>query len=159
MAAASPSPITLKSRIDPCTLLTSDELKTIQGEALRTAIPSERETSKLIIAQCYYELPATTKSVVVNVTTAKERGTSFKEIWRDTQPVNVGGGQPAGTAHKGSPEKVSGLGDDAYWVETAGALYVLKKEAILRIGIGGADDSQTKLEKLKTLAQKALARI
>lgn len=40
----------------------------------------------------------------------------------------------------------------------AGALYVLKEDAILRISVGGASDIKTKLEKSKTLAQKALAR-
>jgi len=158
-ANASPSPISLKSRIDPCTLLTSDELKAVQGEALQTTLPSEREYGEYLIAQCYYQLPTITNSVVVNVTTPKERGKSLKEVWRSTHAEPK---RRKKTEEKESrPEKISGVGEDAYWEASgiAGALYVLKKDVILRISVGGASDSRTKLEKSKTLAQKALARL
>ena len=49
--SASPSPIALKSRIDPCALLTTDELKAVQGEALQATLPSEREYGEYFIAQ------------------------------------------------------------------------------------------------------------
>lgn len=154
---ASPSPIALKSRIDPCALLTSDELKAVQSEALQATLPSEREYGEYFIAQCYYELPAITNSVVVNVTTPKARGKSVKEFWRSSH-AEAGSGKAE--EKESRPEKISGVGDDAYWEASgiAGALYVLKKDVILRISVGGASDIKTKLEKSKTLAQKALAR-
>lgn len=153
---ASPSPIALESSIDPCALLTSDELKAVQSEALQTTLPSEREYGEYFIAQCYYQLPTITNSVIVNVTTPKVRGKSVKEFWRSTQ-AEAGRGKPE---KESGPERISGLGDDAYWEASgiAGALYVLKKDVILRISVGGASDIETKLEKSKTLAQKALAR-
>ncbi len=95
---ASPSPIALKSRIDPCALLTSDELKAVQSEALQTTLPSEREYGEYFIAQCYYQLPTITNSVVVNVTTPKERGKSVKEFWRST---NAEAGRRKETRRKG----------------------------------------------------------
>ena len=154
---ASPSPIALKSRIDPCALLTSDELKAVQSEDLQATLPSEREYGEYLIAQCYYELPTITNSVVVNVTTPKERGKSVKEFWRSSH-AEAGSGKAE--AKESRAEKISGVGDDAYWEASgiAGALYVLKKDVILRISVGGASDIKTKLEKSKTLAQKALAR-
>lgn len=156
---ASPSPIALKSRIDPCTLLTSDELKAVQSEALQTTLPSEREYGQYFIAQCYYQLPTITNSVVVNVTTPKERGKSVKEFWRSTNAEAGRGKQPE--EQESRPEKIAGVGDDAYWEASgiAGALYVLKKDVILRISVGGASDIKTKLERSKTLAQKVLARL
>src|SRR5687767_4472977 len=156
---ASPSPIALKSRIDPCALLTSDELKAVQSEALQTALRSEREYGEYFIAQCSYQLPTITNSVVLNVTTPKERGKSVKEFWRSR---NAEAGDGKKIADKESrPEKIAGVGDDAYWEASgiAGALYVLKQDVILRISVGGASDIKTKLEKSKTLAQKALARL
>ncbi|HVS20694.1 MAG TPA: hypothetical protein VHD88_02535 [Pyrinomonadaceae bacterium] len=59
------------------------------------------------------------------------------------------------------PEKVSGLGDDAYWLASpvGGALYVLKKNTFFRISVGGAGDAKSKLSKSKTLARKVLGRI
>ncbi|HEX6189847.1 MAG TPA: DUF3558 family protein [Pyrinomonadaceae bacterium] len=156
---ASPSPIALKSGIDPCALITSEELKAVQNEVLQTTLPSEREFGEYFIAQCYYQLPTTTNSVVVNVTTPKERGKSVKEFWRSThaEPPR----RKKSEEKESRPEKISGVGEEAYWEASgiAGALYVLKKDAILRISVGGASDIKTKLEKSKTLAQKALARL
>jgi len=156
---ASPSPIALKSRIDPCALLTSDELKAVQSEALQTTLPSEREYGEYFIAQCYYQLPTITNSVVVNVTTPKERGKSVKEFWRSTHAEAVRGKEAEGKESR--PEKIAGVGEDAYWEASgiAGALYVLKKDVILRISVGGASDIKIKLEKSRTLAEKALARL
>lgn len=151
-------PIALKSRIDPCALLTSDELKAVQGEPLQTTLPSEREYGEYLIAQCYYQLPTITNSVVVNVTTPKERGKSVKAFWRSTHAEAARGKEPE--EKESRPEKISGVGEDAYWEASgiAGALYVLKKDVIFRISVGGASDIKTKLEKSKTFAQKALAR-
>ena len=156
---ASPSPITLKSRIDPCALITSDELKAVQSEALQTTFPSEREYGAYFIAQCYYQLPTITNSVVVNVTTPKERGKSVKEFWRSTRAEAESGKKPE--EKQSGPEKIAGVGEDAYWEASgiAGALYVLKKDVILRISVGGASDIKTKLERSRTLAEKALARL
>ena len=156
---ASPAPIALRSRFDPCALLASDELKAVQGEALQTTLPSEREYGEYFIAQCYYQLPTITNSVVVNVTTPKERGKSVKEFWRSTHAEAGRGKEPE--EKESRPEKIAGVGEDAYWEASgiAGALYVLKKDVILRISVGGASDIRTKLEKSKTLAQKALARL
>jgi hypothetical protein len=83
---ASPSPIALKSKIDPCALLTSDELKAVQSEALQTTLPSEREYGEYLIAQCYYQLPTITNSVVVNVTTPKEAGSLLKNFGEARAP-------------------------------------------------------------------------
>jgi hypothetical protein len=50
--------------------------------------------------------------------------------------------------------------EDAYWeASDIAAQYVLKKDVIFRISVGGASDIKTKLEKSKKLAQKALARL
>lgn len=161
----SPSPVVLKSRIDPCKLLTSDELQMVQGEGLQSASPSEREYSGFIVAQCYYQLPTLANSVVVNVTTAGQPGASPRDYWRRTfaqteaaQKEGAGDGEPDKEAR---PEQISGIGDDAYWRVGGftGALYVLKKNVIFRISVGGAADIKTKLDKSKTLTQKALSRI
>jgi len=129
----------------------------VQSEALQTTLPSEREYGEYFIAQCYYQLPTITNSVVVNVTTPKARGKSVKEFWRSTHAKAERGKEPE--EKESLPEKIAGLGEDAYWEASGLALYVLKKDVILRISVGGASDIKTKLERSKTLAQKALARL
>jgi hypothetical protein len=58
-------------------------------------------------------------------------------------------------------KKISGLGDEAFWVSNrlGGILYILKGDAFISIGLGGTDDEETKLTKSKMLAQKALQRL
>ena len=46
---------------------------------------------------------------------------------------------------------------EAFW--TAGSLYVLRKDAFLRLSIGGSDSEETKLEHAKALAAIALKRL
>lgn len=62
---------------------------------------------------------------------------------------------------KEPPRRIAGLGDDAYWTRShvGGTLYVLKGEALLRISVGGPDNEETRLDKSKALAAKALARL
>ena len=58
------------------------------------------------------------------------------------------------------PEKIEGLGEEAFWAGNrfGGALYVLEKNYILRISVGGPGDPSAKLARSKALAEKALLR-
>jgi len=182
-AVASP----VHSKIDACTLLTADDLKGVQGEAYKDAQRSDRVDGDFIVAQCYFALPTTASSVVLNVTTAKdESGTRTpKAFWEQTfggdeEKEREGKGdrekdkqkdkaksQPAERGEEGEekeaapPERVKNLGDEAFWVASpvGGAIYVLKKDLFFRISVGGAGDQKTKLNKSKLLAQKVLTKL
>ena len=164
---------TVKGKVDPCKLLTNDDLKEVQGEAPKEAQRSDREQGGFVVAQCYYSLPTTSNSVVLNVTTASEAGGARdpKEFWKDTFGRKLEKDHDRdreGKPKKGEeeeqavpPQKIAAVGDDAYWVASrvGGALYVLKKDLFFRISVGGAGDAKSKLNKSKTLARKALGRI
>jgi len=178
---ATPTSSAVKAKVDVCALLTSDDLKAVQGEALKEAQRSDRRDGDFIVAQCYYALPTTSNSVVLNVTTASEGQSAHspKQFWEDTfgrdeakgggsektleqakkDKPKAGGGEEEESA--APPAKVQGLGDEAFWIASrvGGALYVLKKDVFFRISVGGAGDEKTKLKKSKTLAQQALKRI
>lgn len=59
------------------------------------------------------------------------------------------------------PEKIAGLGDDAYWTgnRVGGALYALKGNTYIRISVGGPGDQKSKIKKTKALAQVILKRL
>ena len=192
-SSASPAannPAAVKSKIDPCSLLTSDELKAVQGEAFANAMRSDRQDGDFIVGQCYYSLPTSANSVVVNVTTARDApgARNPRDFWEGTFGKDAGEGKEAerdkqeradrekkerGEKAKGErreeeegeaaakPEKVSGLGDEAFWIgsRVGGALYVLKNDLYFRISVGGAGDERTKLNKSRTLAQNVLKRL
>ena len=172
-----------KAKVDVCNLLTSDDLKGVQGEAYKEAQRSDRQDGDFLVAQCYYQMPTMANSVVLNVTTSAERAgaPNPRDFWERTfreadekeragskggrgrdQPKDKATERREGEEEEGAaPEKVNGLGDEAFWSASrvGGALYVLKQDQFFRISIGGAGDAQTKLNKSKTLAQKVLKKL
>ena len=170
---ATPNTATVKAKIDTCSLLTSADLKEVQGEAVKEAQRSDRQDGGFIVSQCYYSLPTSSNSVVLNVTTASEGGGAAnpRTFWKDTFGRKEEKGKDRGVKEeekKGEEseesvpqQKIAGLGEDAYWLASrvGGALYVLKKDLFFRISVGGAGDEKSKLKKSKTLAQRVLKRI
>ncbi len=168
---------TVKAKIDTCSLLTSADLKAVQGEAVKEAQRSDRQDGGFIVSQCYYSLPTSANSVVLNVTTAGEGGEAAnpRTFWKDTFGRQEEKSKDRDREAKGKktekkgeeneesvpPQKIAGLGEDAYWLASrvGGALYVLKKDLFFRISVGGAGDEKSKLKKAKTLAQQVLKRI
>ena len=179
---ATPSPgaaSVAKVKFDACTLLTSDEIKAVQGEPVKATKPSDRTNGDFVITQCYYELPTLSNSISLTLTERnpeKSGGQSVKDSWesifgkderkseserkkdRDKEKEKPRA-RPEGEEEESAPlEPVRGLGDEAFWAASriGGALYVLKRDRYLRISVGGKGDAEAKLKKSKTLAQKAL---
>ena len=149
-----------KRSIDACQLLTSAEISAVQGEAVRDARSSERTSGAFTISQCFYTLPTFVNSVSLEVTRrtpGSSGGLSVKDFWQQSFRTEKKDKEEEG----GKPLTVPGIGDDAFWVGNSqvGALYVLKKDAYLRISIGGSDDASKKIKRSKMLAQKALKRL
>lgn len=92
-----PAP-TVKAKVDVCSLINDADLKDIQGEQPKETQRSDREDAGFIVSQCYYSLPTTTNSVVLNVTTASEAAAARdpREFWKETF---------ARQAEKNEPEK------------------------------------------------------
>ena len=59
------------------------------------------------------------------------------------------------------PKKIEGIGEEAFWSSNrfGGILYVLKGDTFISISLGGTDNGDTKIQKSKALAQKALQRL
>jgi hypothetical protein len=167
----------VKPKVDVCTLLSSDEIRAVQGEDVKETTPSNRSAGDLIVSQCYYGLPTPSNSVSVTLTERNpdsKGGQSVKDFWEQTFGKNEKKGESKreetkkpeakreGEEEESAPlEPVRGLGDEAFWSASrvGGALYVLKRDSFLRISVGGKGDAETKLKKSKTLAQKALRRM
>jgi hypothetical protein len=89
-----------------------------------------------------------------------------KDYWRETFAQHAVGRERERESEEreresAAPEKIEGLGDDAYWLgnRVGGALYVIKNKTFIRLSLGGPDDQKTKIDKAKTLARKALDRL
>src|SRR5882672_6227283 len=140
-----------------CALLSSGEISAVQGEKPVQAKPSASDAPGLAVQRCFFELPTFAKSISLEVT----RGPRVRSLWKDS--FHEGGQREREEEEKEQPppQRVRGLGEEAFWVgdPRLGGLYVLRKNAMLRLAVGGAEGMADKLRKLKPLARKALSRL
>lgn len=172
-SSAATESVTVKPKVDACALLTSKEIESVLGEAIKETKLTGQSTGGFSVSQCFFTLPNFTNSISLMVAQKGEGsgGKDPKEFWRDTfhedkvREKNKGQDRKKGEEddEEGGvpPQKIPGIGDEAYWTSSrvGGALYVLKKDAYIRVSIGGAADQPTKIKRSKVLAQKALARL
>lgn len=145
-----------------CTMLTKEEIEAVQGEPFQSTKPSQKSSSGLTVSQCYFELPTTMNSIVLTVTQraqgadARDPKQSWQEIFHREKAL-----EKKGEEEGKEPEKIEGVGDEAFWTGTrvGGALYVLKGNSYIRISVGGAGDQAQKIEKSKSLVQSVLKRL
>jgi hypothetical protein len=166
--------------IDACSLITKDEVGAIQGATIIGSKTSENFDGNFPVSQCYYESKEANMSVSFTLTEpdAGNSKTSPRNSWdqifgpyrgkregeaekerEEAKQKNGARGEEEG--EKIPPKKIDGVGEEAFWSgsRVGGALYVLQKDYILRISVGGPDDQETKISKSKALAQKALERL
>jgi hypothetical protein len=153
---------------DVCALITLDEIQTIQGSPIKESKSSARADAGLRVSQCFYTATEFSKSVnlaLVQRDSNRLSGRSPKDFWKEKfDPYENEEPQKDSDDEKEKgppPKKIASLGDDAYWASNrfGGTLYVLKGDAFISIGLGGTDDQETKIEKSKALAKKALQRL
>src|SRR6185312_4991728 len=181
---ASPVVATTEGKVAVCDLLSSKDLQAVQGEALKETKPSARSEGGFMISQCFYGLATFTNSISLLVAQKGETAGARdpKEFWKETfhrvdedererakekerekereKEKNKDKAKPAASEREeeeegAPPQKVPGLGDDAYWTgnRVGGALYALKGNTYIRISVGGPGDQQTKIKKTRALAQ------
>jgi hypothetical protein len=169
--AAPPPPATPGSvqkssnAIDVCSLLTSTEIEAIQGGPLKDTKPSTNSQGGLTVSQCYFLLPTAVDSIVVTVTqradgsNSRDPKQSWDEIFRGDKDEKGEAKEEEGKSEP--PEKIEGLGDEAFWAPRrfGGALYALKGNVYISVSVGGAGDKASKIQKSKALAEIVLKRL
>jgi len=138
-----------------CDLLTSADVKAVQGSAFAETKPTQSQFDGIVISQCFYRLPSFVDSISVDVIRAPSM--TAEELW-----VKITGKRTAKMTAKGreAGDVLPDLGDTAIWAGNmnAGALYVLEGNTILRISVGGGGAEEEKIEKTRKLAALALAK-
>ena len=154
VAAAEPMP-----PIDPCALLTSEEIAAVQGEAVVGTKPAQNAAQGLAMYDCFFTLATFTNSVSLSVTQSSPRAPArdARQSWRETMAA----ADAKASEKVGPSRKIEGIGESAFWTgnERMGALYVLKGNRYLRISVGGPGEQDVKIEKSRTLAEAALKRL
>jgi len=163
-AAAADSSV--KPKLDACGLLTSAEIQSVQGEAPKETKLSAQNAGGLAISQCFYTLPTFSNSVSLIVAHKAEGAGARepKEFWRSTFKERRENRKEEKAEREEEetqpPKRVAGIGEEAFWTgnRVAGALYVLKGDAYVRVSVGGSSDKARQTQ-AKALAQKAVARL
>jgi hypothetical protein len=163
--------------IDPCSLITKDEVQKIQGSPVKEVKPSTNSDGSFRISQCFYTTETFNESVSLALTErdpASDKARDPKAFWKDTfgryaSRLKEEEGDEEKRKSLGDqdeergapPKKIEGVGDDAWWTANrmGGAIYVLKNNAFIRISVGGTGNQDSKIEKSKALAAKALSRL
>ena len=152
-------------KIEADKLLMSSEIESVTGEPAKQAMMSARTEAGFAISQCYFQTATPAKSVVVTVTSrgpgpdAKDPRQFWADKFHGERNEEKDSEEPQ--RRQAPPEKVEGVGDEAYWVESGstGALYAIQANRFIRVAIGGSDDKAIKIDKAKRLAQLVLKRL
>ena len=150
---------------DVCSLVSKEEVALVQQTSVTDAKSSERSDGTFRISQCLYAAAEFSKSVnlaFIQADPNQQSNRGPKDFWKEKFDPYKNEEPRTSTRDESeegpAPKKIIGLGDEAYWVPNrfGGILYVLKGDAFISIAIGGTDSEETKMEKSKVLAQKAL---
>jgi hypothetical protein len=126
----------------------------VLGETVKTPTPRNLEGKDGFYSKCNYYGATTGKTLIVRVYQAAAGFDPAKEL--ETVAENTG-----------AMRAVSGLGEKARISSGAEGglpshvvmLYVVKGNALITIGLGGVEDDAAAAEKVKSVAQKILAKL
>lgn len=168
-SASIPAPAAATASRTACALLTSAEIRDVARGPLKSTKPMSHSEGGLEVSQCFFEVEPFTNSVsleIVRRDSASAPGRGPAARWREIFHAERNERKEAQSereSERGSarPEPVSGVGEEAFWIanRAGGALYVLQKNAYLRISVGGKADAAAKLEESRALARKALQKL
>jgi hypothetical protein len=182
-AQATASPATQQqgeAYFDVCGLIKREEIEAVQGSPVKDTKSSCRSDGSFRVSLCFYSTDQFSNSVSLAVTQRDPAiNRSPRDFWKETFSRYEGEAKEQESDKKKAesvreqrrvtgeeeqsvpPKKIDSVGDEAYWLgnRVGGALYVLKKDAFIRVSVGGADNEETKIEKSKKLAQKAIDRL
>ena len=138
-----------------CELLTEKDIAAVQGEAFTDTKLTGSKEGALDISQCFFQLPNFSKSVSVMVMRPApgSNGDAVRAYWKSR--IESEGEEEQKTL------RIHGVGKEALWSgnRITGALYVVDRDAILRISVGGPGSQEQRIAKSKRLAARALRRL
>ena len=185
-SAQVPNKETGDAQRDVCGLIKADEMEAVIASPVKGTKASGQSDGGIRVSQCYYAAGESNRSVSLSVTerdpaSATNRGGNqyWEEMFGRFDKEEAEKETEADKAKKESlreqkrgapeeeegapPRKIAGIGDEAFWSgnRVGGALYVLhkKKDAFVRVSVGGPDAEEKKIEKCKALALKAIGRL
>lgn len=148
---------------DVCSMVEPSAVESVQGAKVSDARANNVTRGPFMVSQCLYTVTSADKpgqnlSVLVEVrrpdSSAVAASDALSTEWNKLREKRE-------NKRSERPRPVEGVGSEAFWVgsDKLGALYVLTKNALVYVSVGGAESVDAKIEKAKTLASRAIARL
>ena len=143
-----------------CQVLTPRDIARVQGAKYKKTRLTETSESGVTLSQCLYRLPHLSDSVTIDLIRGQAR-----EFWqKHFAGVSEASMLPVMREpedRQNRPRAVSGVGEKAVWSgnHQAGALYVLSRDIVVRISVGGNGTEEQKIERARRLADRVVHRL
>lgn len=170
------------ARPDACSLLSKSEIEEVQGGAFQKAVPSGTPGAAITVTQCFFQVEPYSSSASLTLTYAndEEGRRKLSEGWerifharrREARKEEGEGGRQEREkpeserereeeARKAARTPVAGLGQEAFISAGRGnvSLYVLTRDAYVRISVGGRGKFDDWSRQAQALARAALRRL
>lgn len=151
------------TEFDACRLIEKAEIEAIQGSPIKETKSSAHSDGDFRVSQCFYVAAESNRSInlaLIQRDTDQQTKRSPRDFWKETFDHEQA--EPREEKEVSvPPKKIDGIGEEAYWTSNrfGGILYVLKNDLFISISVGGPDNEESKINKSKALAQKALKRL
>ena len=158
LAAFASACATAPKQVDPCALVTPDEVQSIEGETTRETTRSRAEAGALTGEQCFYALPTFAKSFTVTVMSGGNIEQEWEKLFEEREEREKEGEEEEESA---AVEHIGGLGQDARWSvgRYGGVLHVRTRGAIVRVTTGSTGDEADRLRRARAVAKIVLAKL
>lgn len=165
-------------QIDVCALISREDAQSIQGSAVKDVQTSVKTNGGFRTSDCVYTGETNDQSVTLSLVqknVGSPNAVDPKQYWKTSfsryseeakeQGAESEKEKPEGEheievhpANVRPPKKIDGIGDAAFWMTdfNGGALYVLKGNLFLRIRVNGPESEESRIDKSRQLAAKAL---
>lgn len=143
-----------------CDLLTDERIRSVQGASVKDRKASRSTSQAMTFAQCFFAVEDLARSVSLTVISGTDPG-SARAYWKRTFEQSEREERQEPEEAEARPRAIAGAGDEAIWTgdARAGSLYVLSRDVIVRISVGGVTEDQERIRRSKALALAALERL
>lgn len=165
-------------QIDVCALISREDAQSIQGSPVKDVKSSVNTNGGFRTSDCVYTGETNDQSVTLSLVqknVSSPNAVDPKQYWktsfsRYSEEAKEPDAEAESEKSEGEhdievhpanvrpPKKIDGIGDAAFWMTdfNGGALYVLKGDLFLRIRVNGPESEESRIDKSRQLAAKAL---
>ncbi len=140
-----------------CQVLTPRDVARVQGTKYQMTRLTESSESGVLLSQCLYRLPHVSDSVTVDLI----RGQAHEFWQKHFAAIDAASAVPLKHEPDTDQRIVTGVGEKAVWSGSGrrGSLYVLSRDTVIRISVGGSGSEDQRIERARRLADRVVHRL